>query len=286
MVLNSTLLDNAARVERYYDRSRPSYNFFLGGSQHFGFHPLSAKISEKDAQNVMHDKVAEKIGLAEAGSIDMRVLDAGSGQGVATTYLARSYSCYIDGVTVVRAEVDISRKRAEREGVADKARFHFMNYSATGFPDETFDAVFTLETLTHSPDVLTTLREFYRVLKSGGRLALFEYTISEDGFFSDQEMMILEMITAASAGEGFRQFRHDSFAGTITEASFRDVHAEDITQNIEPSFRRLRNISWLPYQWSKLRGTQHMHPNRTSAVEGYKMGKKGLIKYQIFTAVK
>ena len=44
-----------------------------------------------------------------------------------------------------------------------------------GFPTESFDGVYTMETLVHATDPQRVLGEFFRVLKPGGSIALYEY---------------------------------------------------------------------------------------------------------------
>ena len=43
------------------------------------------------------------------------------------------------------------------------------------YEDGTFDGIYTMETLVHSTDPLEVLKEFLRILKPGGRIALNEY---------------------------------------------------------------------------------------------------------------
>ena len=75
------------RLIDYYKKSRTGYNIALWGSKHFGFYPKGRKVAEKEAQTLMQDMVAEKLGL----SSENVVLDAGCGQGVVSTFLAKKF---------------------------------------------------------------------------------------------------------------------------------------------------------------------------------------------------
>lgn len=270
------------RLSEYFRKSDKGYTWLLGGAKHFGFHPTDKKVSEKEALLLMQDLIGEKLSLSKS----MKVLDAGCGEGVVSNYLAKKFGCKIESITVLPFEIKKARLMAERYDVLDLVNYSLMDYSDMKFSDDAFDAIYTIEALSHSIDVRKTLSEFFRVLKKGGKIALFEYTISEDEYFSDHEMDVLNKVILSSAMDGLKDFRHDRFQGIVEDIGFRDVKAEDITQNVEPSLRRLRRFALIPYFFIKMLGLQKNHPNPTAAVEFYKMGKKGLLRYNIFTAEK
>ncbi|MBU1204634.1 MAG: methyltransferase domain-containing protein [Nanoarchaeota archaeon] len=271
------------RLNKYYIKSKAGYDIFLWGSKHFGFYPKSKKVTEREAQVLMQDLVAKKLKL----SADDLVLDAGCGQGVISTYLAKKYGCKIEGITPIHFEIDKANLLAKKLKVSDKINYSLMDYSDMEFKNNYFDCIYTIETLSHSVNIRKTLKEFHRVLKKGGRIALFEYTIAEDNCFSKYEIKILNKVSHASTMDSLGDFRHDKFQGTLKEAGFKDVIVEHISENVGPSLGRLRKFAILPYYlFVKPFGLQEKFPNVTAAVEFYKMAKKGLIRYNIFTAVK
>lgn len=274
--------DHLIRLRKYFIRSKKGFDLLLWGSKHFGFYPEDRKVSEKEAQLIMQDLIGERIDLSSS----MKVLDAGCGGGVVATYLARKFRCRIEGITVVPFEIERAKIRAERFRISNLLRFSFMDYSNMEFENESFDAIYTIESLSHSIDIRRTLSEFYRVLKQEGRIALFEYTIAEDTKFSNHELDSLNNVIHLSAMDGLKEFRHDKFQNVIREVGFKDVKVENISQNVEPSLARLRRFALIPYLLLKLLGLQRNHPNLTAAVEFYKMGKKDLLRYNIFTATK
>ena len=271
------------RLQKYYQQSKKGYDIALYGAKHFGYYPEGALIKEREAQEIMQDKIAENLSLTN----NDLALDAGSGRGVVSVYLAKKYGCSIEGIEVVPFEVDMAKQLAKDNGVAELANYSQMDYSNMDFKNENFDCIYTMETLSHSIDILKTLKEFYRVLKPGGRVALFEYTLAEDSDFSKSELKILKRINKGSAMDGLKDFRHDKFQTIIEKAGFLNVKVENISQNTEPSLARLKKYLNLPYYlFVKPFGLQEKYPNVASAVAFYHMGDKGLIRYNIFTATK
>ena len=274
--------EHFARLKLYYERHKRSYDIFLWGAKHFGYHPLNQKISEKEAQLKMQDLIGERLSLKSS----MKVLDAGCGQGVVATYLVKKIGCLIDGVTIPPFEVERANNLAEKLHVSNLGHFYLMDYSDMTFDDGTYDALYTMESLVHSTNVKKTLMEFYRVLKKDCKVTLFEYSIAEDSDFSKKEMEILDRVINQTAMAGLKSFRHDRFHKLIESAGFTNVMTEDISQNVEPSLVRLRKYELIPYSVLKTFGLHKNYPNMTAAVEFYKMVKKGLIRYNIFTATK
>jgi len=250
---------------------------------HFGYYPSKkADICEKEAQRIYQDLVAKNLTLND----QQIVLDAGCGQGVVSTYLAKYYGPQVFGINIVPFQVKKAQALAQKIQVQDKTTYKVMDYSHTKYANDFFDAIYTTETLSHSPDIHKTLTEFFRILKPGGKIALFEYTIAPDSDFTAQEKEMLDIVADGSAMVGLKDFRHDAFTKTIKSIGFENVKVENITDNIRPSLYRLYKLSRLPYQFIKFFGLQKYFINTTAGYEYYKMADKGLIRYGIFTGNK
>ncbi len=276
---------NQSKVVKYYTNleTKLGFNYLLWGSKHFGFYPTGkADVTEKEAQILYQDLIAKNLQLEEK----QIVLDAGCGQGIVSTYLAKKFGSKIFGITLVPFEVQKAQKRAKKLGVQDKTNYQIMDYSTTNFPDNYFDAIYTTETLSYSPDIRKTLKEFLRILKPNGKIALFEYTIAPDDKFSPWEKKMLDVVIEGSAMMGLKDFRHDQFIEVIKSVGFKNVKEQNITENVLPSFYRLHKLSVWLYWFVKLFGLQKFLINTTAGYEYYKMAAKGLFRYCIFTGNK
>lgn len=271
------------KVIDYFEKSRLGYDIVLWGAKHFGFYPSNKKdISEKRAQELMQDLIAKNLDIKK----NQLILDAGCGQGVVSTYLSKKYGCRIVGITIIPFEVEKAKKLAKNLGVDGKVKCYLMDYSNTSFEDNKFDAIYTMESFVHTPNIKKTLREFFRILKPGGRLAMFEYTMADDKKFTNWERKIFDIVMEIGAITALKNMRHDSFPKILKEINFESIKEENISQNTEPSFRRLHKLSIIPYFFVKLLGLQKKFINVTTGYEVHEMAKKDLVRYCIFTARK
>jgi avermectin B 5-O-methyltransferase len=149
--------------------SRVGYGVLAGGHKHFGYYGDKHYWYIPHAADAMIDHLASFAKLKPKE----RVLDAGCGEGRASLRLAEKFGVNVTGIDVVPEALAIAKKRA----AATNAAVDYIegDYNHLPFPDKTFDLVFALETFTHSPDPRKTLREFWRVLKPGGRVVILDY---------------------------------------------------------------------------------------------------------------
>ena len=280
---NDSEAEHHKKVVDYFEKSRLGYDIVLGGTKHFGFYPDTKKyITEKKAQDFMQDLIAKNLNIKK----NQLILDAGCGQGVVSTYLVKKYGCKIIGITIVPFEVHKARNLAKTLGLMD-VEYHLMDYSNTRFNDNQFDAIYTMESFVHSPTTIKTIQEFFRILKPGGRLALFEYTKAPDSKFSPQEKESLDLIIEGSAMASLNNMEHNSFSILLKKVGFKLIKEQDISQHFLPSIKKLNKLAKFPYYiLIKPLSLQKNFINVTAAIEFYKMAKRGLVKYHIFTAIK
>ena len=82
----------------------------------------------------------------------MNILDAGSGVGSTSIYIAKKYSnCVFYGITISYYEsliADILKKKLQINNV----RFQQGTYMKTSYPNNYFDRIFSLESIIYAPD--------------------------------------------------------------------------------------------------------------------------------------
>ena len=271
------------KVVSYFKESKFGYDLVLGGVKHFGCYPDGINnITEKKAQKLMQDLLAKKLNIKE----NQFILDAGCGQGIVSAYLAKKYGCRIIGITIVPFEIGKAKRLAEKLGVSPSVEYFLMDYSNTNFEDNKFDAIYAIESFVHSPDPSATLKEFFRILKPGGKLVIFDYTISNDNEFTNYEKKMWDIIVERTAMGSIKSMRHGSFANLLKKHRFGHITQKDISKNVLPSIQKLNKLAKIPYAFVNFLKLHKHFINVTAAIEVYKLAKKRLFKYNIFTAQK
>jgi SAM-dependent methyltransferase len=123
------------------------------------------------------DRVFE--GLSLAGK---SVLDIGCGSGGITLHLVEKHrAAHATGFDVEEPVVEAARRRAEKHGLSERARFVQGAPGPLPFAGESFDVVFSKDALLHAPDKDALFAEIFRVLKPGGVFAAGDWLIGHDG---------------------------------------------------------------------------------------------------------
>jgi sarcosine/dimethylglycine N-methyltransferase len=105
---------------------------------------------------------------------DMSVLDVGSGVGGPARFLAGTYGCRVMGVHLSEPFVEAARYLTERTGQSEQVSFETTSALDLPFGDGHFDVVLVRRVAMNIADRPRLYREIRRVLKPGGRFALFD----------------------------------------------------------------------------------------------------------------
>jgi SAM-dependent methyltransferase len=100
----------------------------------------------------------------------MRLLDLGCGSGAAAYYLASRHNVDITCVTNSAVQADICRRKFET--FAGRVRVIVADFDSLDLSDETFDAIYALESIGYTKDLDAWLARCWRSLKPGGRLLI------------------------------------------------------------------------------------------------------------------
>jgi sterol 24-C-methyltransferase len=261
--------EHARRVVGYYrsPESRLAYRLLLGGTKHFGYYPEGGgRLSMAAAMRRMEDKLGQTLALPPGA----RVLDAGCGEGDVAIRLGTRFGLEVDGVDLLEANLRRARAKAARLGLSASLRFHRLDYGDLALPDELFDGAYTMETLVHAFDHRRALAELRRVLKPGGTLSLFEYSVPPRSQMTAEQREAFEFVVERSAMRSLPAFVHGAFPAILDEAGLEVVAVEDVTERIWPMLRRLARICALPAAAGRLLRGRAAVLNCTALVEGYR----------------
>lgn len=274
--------ESLEKIKRYYRKreSRLGYRYMLGGTRHYGYwNPPSQKIDMKRAQVQMEDKLAESLGLAPGA----RVLDAGCGEGRVARRLASKHGLEIVGIDLLDESIELARSETTTD-LASRVTFEVGNYSETRFADQSFDGIYTMETLVHSPDLDGTLREFRRLLKPGGKIVHFEYAVPPRDEMSDSCSKTFAEVSEDSGMYAYPLLVNDALSNYLESLDFSNLQVEDITPNILPMLKRFYRYAFVPYYVFGLLGRRRREVNVRAAVEGWRC--RNSFKYLITSGSK
>jgi SAM-dependent methyltransferase len=270
------------RIIDYY-RGRESlwgYPLVLGGAKHLGYYPPQVQgLSMRQALRIMEDVMGRTVGLP-SGS---RVLDAGSGMGRVATYLAKHFGYRVEGIDLLDFNVLEAKRYAAKYGVNGLTNFQVGDYTELPFENNSLDAVYTIETFVHTPDVMGSHREFLRVLKPGGKLVHFEYSITPLQEMTQEARASYHDVIEGSAMHALPHLVHGSYPGHLAAAGFEGVVVADVTDRIAPIWRRFNQLATLPYSvLIRTNVPRHKYANTIAAVEWYRHWQH--FRYNIVTA--
>jgi ubiquinone/menaquinone biosynthesis C-methylase UbiE len=121
----------------------------------------------------------------------MRLLDCGCGPGTITIELAKAVAPgEVIGIDLEVSQIDIAQNHARELGMTN-LKFEVVDLLKLTYPDECFDAAFTHAVLVHLADPVAALDEIYRVLRSGGMIAVRE-PIMDKAIFSPEDPLLIE----------------------------------------------------------------------------------------------
>ncbi len=157
----------------YYNLATDFYEYGWGRSFHFAPRVPGESFRESI---VRHERnMADALGLKPG----MVVADLGCGVGGPLLEIARHSGARIVGVNINAYQLERARRFAEEAGLAHLVEFMLCDFLHVDAPDESFDAVYSIEATLHAPDKVSVYGEAFRLLKPGGPLGVYEYCMTE-----------------------------------------------------------------------------------------------------------
>ena len=279
------LLRENSSLQRYYHtlESRIGYKLVLGGTRHFGYYetdtywpfPLIKHLRQ------METHLFQNLQLRE-GAL---VLDAGCGVGHVAITAAAQHGLQIQGIDVVDHHLEKARRNVKNAGLEEQIKLRKADYHDLGsFEDNSFDGVYTVEAFVHATDPQKALREFFRVLKPGGSLALYEYDHKTREQSPATLQPSMDCVNHYAAMPANVMFDEGVLEKMLQDAGFRHVAVDDLSVNIKPMLRLFFVLAFLPYLIIKFLGLQSQFVNTVAGYQGYR-GRK-YWRYVAVTATK
>jgi tocopherol O-methyltransferase len=276
------------RINDYYTSTAADYEEFWVGERdlamHLGYYDSNI---ESHAQSL--EKMNEVLSALVGISPEDRVLDAGCGYGGSAIWLAAHIGCEVEGVNVVLEQLKAGRRRAAGYGLVGKVRFSHQDYSATNFPDGSFDVVWALESVIHTENKAGFFAETARLLKAGGRILVADCMLKLNRSLSSADERRLRQVESgwAVASPSTPSQYQDSCNGV----GFDTVQFSDLTESVRQSMRRLGDLcrAALPEAKEKLKAglwNRTRYENVVASICMDELFDSGMLKYIVMTARK
>mmetsp|Transcript_15107 Transcript_15107/g.33026 ORF Transcript_15107/g.33026 Transcript_15107/m.33026 type:complete len:393 (+) Transcript_15107:72-1250(+) len=167
--------DYANLVDSYYDLATEFYEWGWGTSFHFADRRRGETFDQSIKRHEYY--LAGRLGVGRGA----KLLDCGCGIGGPARNIARFTGCDIQGVTINEFQVNRGNAISKREGIFPQVELVKADFMKLPFEDNSFDAVYAIESTCHAPDRHGVYSEVLRVLKPGGIFACYEWCLT-DGF--------------------------------------------------------------------------------------------------------
>lgn len=163
---------------------------------------------------------------------DDTVLDAGAGVGGPARYLADTFGCRVIGVDLTPLFIEVARLLNQRTGFEDRVDLRVGDVTNLELDDASVDHAWTQHVAMNIADRPAFYQEIRRVLKPGGRFAMFDVIDGGGG------ELLLPVPWATERSQSHLVTR-DEQQTLLTDAGFRIDVDEDPTGELVPLLEQM-----------------------------------------------
>lgn len=221
-------------IENYYDQTEVHYRMHWKLEEGMGLHYGIWDDTTKNLAAAVLNSNYRLMTLGEIQPTDL-VLDAGCGIGGSSVYLAKNMGCRVQGITLSEKQVKTATDLAARKGVGDKVQFSQQDYTATRFPDNTFDIAWCIESMETATDKTLFFKEMSRVLKPGGKILIADI-FKPQSYDMSREQDMQTMLNGWAMSD---ILSIDELHTTAELNSFKVTKIEDVSKNVLRSVNRM-----------------------------------------------
>ncbi len=221
-------------IENYYDQTEVHYRMHWKLEEGMGLH---YGIWDDNTKNLAEAVLNSNYRLMTLGGIKATdlVLDAGCGIGGSSVYLAKNLGCKVRGITLSEKQVKTATDLAAKKGVANNVEFSRQDYTATNFPDNTFDFAWCIESMQTADSKDAYFKEMRRIIKPGGKILIADI-FKPQGYDMSKEKDMQTMLNGWAMSDILSL---DELHTTAEKADFKVSKIEDVSKNVLKSVNRM-----------------------------------------------
>ncbi|KAM3703088.1 hypothetical protein ACB098_04G068600 [Castanea mollissima] len=209
-----------------------------------GFQQFLDNVQYKSSGILRYERVFGQ-GFVSTGGIDttkefvqklelkpgQKVLDVGCGIGGGDFYMANNFHVDVVGIDLSVNMVSFALERAI--GLSCSVEFEVADCTKKTYPENSFDVIYSRDTILHIQDKPALFRSFYKWLKPGGKVLISDYCKNA----GTPSLEFAEYIKQ----RGYDLHDVKSYGQMLRDAGFTDVIAEDRTEQFIQVLQRELN---------------------------------------------
>ena len=229
------LYSNAVNTARDYYNSEDADSFYAvvwGGEDiHVGMYA-----DESEEISVASRRTVES--MADLGELSREsgVLDLGAGYGGAARYLASTYGCRVTCLNLSEVENARNRRLNAEQGLEELIEVVDGSFEDVPFQDNTFDVVWSQDSLLHSGDRARVLEEAVRVLRPGGQMIFTDPMATERANKEDLKLILQRLQLDTLATPSF--YQRELLRLGVRSVDFHD-HSEQLPRHYQRVYDEL-----------------------------------------------
>ena len=151
------------------------------------------------------------------------ILDIGSGTGGVDIVLVREHGAgTVVGIDVEKKLVDLANHYLSHHALENRIKYQLVDPGPLPFPDKTFDAVFSKDSIIHVQDKYSLFSEVFRVTRPGGRLFVSDWLRGEGDEFDNTVERFVE-----ASGHDFTLVSLREIGEVLRKVGFVDIDLTD-----------------------------------------------------------
>ncbi|XP_010533969.1 PREDICTED: phosphomethylethanolamine N-methyltransferase [Tarenaya hassleriana] len=159
---------------------------------------------------------------------EQKVLDVGCGIGGGDFYMAENFDVHVVGIDLSVNMISFALERAI--GLKCSVEFEVADCTTKTYPDNSFDVIYSRDTILHIQDKPALFRTFFKWLKPGGKVLISDYCRSA----KTPSLEFAEYIKQ----RGYDLHDVQAYGQMLKDAGFDDVIAEDRTDQFMQVLQR------------------------------------------------